>query len=48
MAELLEHASHWHEVYCHYQKVLGSNLGWVNLGVGSTSVEVILKPKIKI
>ena len=45
MAEWLEQASQWHE-YCHNQKVMGSDLGWVNLGVRSTSVQVVFKPII--
>ena len=38
MAEWLEQVSQWHEVYCHDLKVMGSNPGWVELGVRSTSI----------
>ena len=42
-ANLLQRACD-NEMYCHDQKVMGSNPGRVNLGVRSTSVQVILKP----
>ena len=38
MAEWLEQASQWHEMYCHDLEVMSSNLGRVELGVRSTSV----------
>ena len=31
-------SSHGHEMYCHNLEVMGLNLGWVKLGVHSTSV----------
>ena len=42
MAGWLERMSQWHEMYCHDQKVMGSNAGWVNLGARSTSAQVVL------
>ena len=38
MAEWLEQASQWHEVYCHDVQVMSSNPGRVEFGVHSTSV----------
>ena len=38
MAEWLEQASQWHEVYCHDLEVMSSNPCQVQLGVHSTSV----------
>ena len=38
MTEWLTRASHRHEMYCHDLKVMGSNLGWVDRGMYSTSV----------
>ena len=38
MAEWLEQASQWLEVYCHDLEVVSSKPGWVELGVRSTSV----------
>ena len=38
MAEWLEQASQWHEVYCQDLEVMLSNPGRVELGVCSTSV----------
>ena len=38
MAEWLEQASRWHEMYCHDLEVMSSNLARVELGVRSTSV----------
>ena len=35
-----------HEMYCHDQKVVGSNPSRGSLGVHSTSVQVILEPNI--
>ena len=43
MAECLEQASQWREMYCHDLEVMSSNLSQVELGVRSTSV---LEPKI--
>ena len=40
MAEWLEQASQWHEMYCHDLEVMGLNLGRVNLGVCSTAVQI--------
>ena len=40
MAGWLEEASQWHEMYCHDLKVMSSNLGWVEPGVCSTSVNL--------
>ena len=37
MAEWLEQASQWHEMYCHDLEVMSSNPGQVELGVRSTS-----------
>ena len=38
MVKWLEQASQWHEIYCHDLEVTTSNLSWVKLWVGSTSV----------
>ena len=38
MAEWLEQASQWHEMYCHDLEVMSSNPSWVKLGMRSTSV----------
>ena len=38
MAEWLEQAPQWHEVYCHDIAVMTSNAGQVELGVHSASV----------
>ena len=38
MAELLEKASQWHEIYCHDVEVMISNPGRVELGVRGISV----------
>ena len=38
MAEWLEQASQWNEMYCHDLEVMSSNPSWVELGVRSTSV----------
>ena len=38
MAEWLEQASQWHEMYRHDLEVMSSNPGRVELGVHSTSV----------
>ena len=38
MAEWLEQASQWHEMYYHYLEVMSSNLSRVERGVRSTSV----------
>ena len=47
MAEWLEQASQWHEMYCHDDlEAMSSNPGQVDLGVGSTSVYVVPQPKI--
>ena len=37
MAEWLEQASQWHEMYCHDLEVMSSNPGRVELGVLGTS-----------
>ena len=39
MAEWLEQASQWHEMYCHDLEVMSSNPGWVEL----VSVQYFLK-----
>ena len=39
MAEWLEQATQWHEMYCNDLEVMSSNLGQVKLGVRSTSVQ---------
>ena len=41
-----EETSQWNETYCHDQKFMGLNPSRVNLGVRSTSVQAVLKPKI--
>ena len=38
MAEWLEQASQWHEMYCHNLEVMSSNSSRVELGVRCTSV----------
>ena len=38
IAEWLEQASQWHEMYCHDLEVISSNPGQVELGVRSVSV----------
>ena len=38
MAQWLRRASQRHEMYCHDLEVMGSNPGWVELGVHGTSV----------
>ena len=38
MAEWLDQASEWHEMYCHDLKVMSSNPSWVELEVLSTCV----------
>ena len=38
MAEWLEQASRWHEMYCYDLEVMSSNPSWVDLWVRSTSV----------
>ena len=38
MAEWLEQASQWHEMYCHDIEVMSSNSSRVELGVCGTSV----------
>ena len=38
MAEWLEQASQWHEMYSHDLQVMNSNPGWVELGVLSIAV----------
>ena len=38
MAEWLEQASQWHEMYCHDVDVMSLNPGRVGLGVRRTSV----------
>ena len=48
MALWLEQASQWHEMYCHDLKIMSSNPSRVKLGVDSTSVKVVLDPKIKL
>ena len=42
MAEWLQQASQWHGVYRHDLEVMGLNPGWVELGVRSTAVQIIL------
>ena len=46
MVEWLEQASQRHETYCHDLEVMSSNSSRVELGVRSTSVQVVLEPKI--
>ena len=46
MAKWLEWAPQGHEMYCHDLEVMGLNPGWVELQVHSTSVQVVLEPKI--
>ena len=35
-----------HEMYCHDLEIINSNPSQVEFGVRSTSVQVVLKPKI--
>ena len=46
MAKLYEQASQRHEIYCRDLEVMSSKPSWVELGIPSTSVQVILDPKI--
>ena len=46
MAEWLEQASHWHEIYCHDLEVISLSPSWVELYVLSTSFQVLLEPKM--
>ena len=46
MAKWLGQASRGYEMHCHDLEVTGSNPGQVELWVHSTSVKVILEPKI--
>ena len=41
MAECLEQASQWHEMYCHDLEVMNSNPAWVELGGQHNSVKVL-------
>ena len=45
MAEWLEQASQWHKMYCHDLEAMSSNLGWIELGVHCTSVQIVLDPE---
>ena len=46
MAKWLEQASQWQEMYCHDLEIMSSNPSQVELGVHSTSVQVLFDPKI--
>ena len=48
MAEWLEQASQWHEMYCHDLEVMSSNPGWVELGVLGSSALSCTRSKITI
>ena len=48
MAEWLEQASQWHEMYCHDLEVMSSNPGRVELGVRIRSTSVISRTWTKI
>ena len=46
MAKWLERESQGHETNCHELEVMGSNPGWVEYGLISSSVYVITELKI--
>ena len=46
MAEWLEQVSQWHKMYCRDLDVIDSNPSQVELGVRSSSVQILLEPEI--
>ena len=48
MAEWIEQASQWHELYCHDLEVMSSNPGRLNLGRLVLLSSVVLEPNISL
>ena len=47
-AEWLDQALQWHEMYCHDLEIMSLNPDQVELWVHTTSVQVVLEPKLQI